>query len=670
MKYVALSRKRQGRLTATGLDGGLNRRDLPSEAADNQLTACCNFWWKDGVLRSRPAVRAAQTETTVGERVYAAGADARYVLRKSDGALVTGEIQPDGTQVWNTEAPVAADGGWRARYNVTRLDGWTEGEGDGTLLFLSDGKVVAPLASGGYRSLDDFVYVPQLLAGGVGVASLFDTPPAATRFEERNLLTAAFRAGYTTDGVGKLFYLPVEKVDTTRPIVAVYRDANGDTVTHTLQAGETCEAQAGKDGLRMVYFSYRRCLYFLPADNEDEMQAPAGAGISDNLTVTAYAAQDDAAVIGGMRFGCWFGGENGGLSGGTRLFVSGNPAHPHRIYWSDADDPLYFPADNYAGVGDPAQAVTAFGKQGELLVIFKEHELYAASYRAQTVTEEDTTGARFPIMPLHGVIGCDCPDTVQLCQNRLVWLTGEGRVYTLVTGNAYSQCNVRLVSGMIETALQKILSPQLKTACAGYYNGWYMLLAGGRLFLLRCADTAFERITSYTSDELAQRGMVWFCWEFADQMIPERLLTFGDRAVLLDAEGRSYTLGGTVDTVVVNGAVEERPIACLMRTKLFDFGYADRRKSVREVLLAFGALEDCTLTVTYVTDHGRRVECRRFLTTATDEQQPDFLRACRLTPHAARVRRFALELVTEGAVAIGSLTVRYDMDNATEKGVG
>lgn len=669
MKYTMISRKRQGRLTATGLDGGLNRRDLPSAVADNQLTAADNLWWREGVLRTRPALRVVDTTVSEGERTYVD----HLVTRKEIGSVTAGALCVDGTQVWNNASyRTDAKSAFRVRFDVTQLDGWNAGEGDGTLLFLGNGQVLAPLAAGGYHEMDEYLYVPLLLAGGKGAATLFDPPPAIVRFEERNLLTPKFRANFTTDGIGKLFHLPVDRVDTTRPIVAQYRDGEGNLVTHTLAAGEREEQTAGADGLRMVYFAYRRCIYFLPPEGEAEMLAPAAAGVSDNLTVTAYADVDgmeDADVIGGMRFGCWFGGDYGGLVGGTRLFVAGNGHKPNRIYWSDTENPLYFPADNYAAVGDPAEAVTAFGKQGELLVIFKEHELYAASYRAQGVTDENVSGARFPIMPLHGSIGCDCPNTVQLCENRLVWLTSEGRVYTLTGNNAFSGCNVRAVSGMVERDVKTVAPSRLRAASAGYYQGWYLLLAGSAVYALRCADSAFSRVGSYDSDELAQRGMVWCRWTFDFAVAAEHIAVIGDRALLVDIHGRSYLFGGTKDSVVFANTVQERAITCRLATKLFDFGHFERLKSVREVLFAFGAAEDCVLTAVYVTDRGRRSECRHVFVKATDEGATDFLRTCRLTPHATKVRRFGLELAVEGAVAIGALEMRYDIDNVTERGV-
>ncbi|MBQ8740801.1 MAG: hypothetical protein IJY79_04550, partial [Clostridia bacterium] len=37
------------------LSGGLNLRDSLTAVRDNQMTDCINMWYKDGMLRTRPA---------------------------------------------------------------------------------------------------------------------------------------------------------------------------------------------------------------------------------------------------------------------------------------------------------------------------------------------------------------------------------------------------------------------------------------------------------------------------------------------------------------------------------------------------------------------------------------------------------------------------------------
>ncbi|MBO5797958.1 MAG: hypothetical protein J6R77_06405, partial [Clostridia bacterium] len=590
------------------------------------------------------------------------------LMRVWGGQLTTGWVGADGVQHWNSEAlPVAALHVLRVPFDVERLPGWNGGEGDGTILFIGDGDVVAPLKAGGYRSLRDYLYVPRLLVGGVGAADLLDPPPVSDVWEERNRLTAAFRASYTTDGSGRLFYLPVKGVDDDHPITAVYTNQNGQEITHTIAAGAVREAEKKADGLRMVYQGTRACVYF---ENESgEMTAPAAAGISDNLTVTAHADSAAPKEIGQMRFGCWFGGESGGLFGGTRLFLGGDPHHPERICWSAAENPLYFPESQYVSVGEPGGAVTAFGKQGNMLVIFKERELYAATY--ESPAEGLPAGACVSVYPLHSEIGCDCPHTVRLCQNRLVWLHSSGQVYTLVAGNAYSGSNVRPLSALIEPELKSAPSWNLQKASAACYEGWYLLLVGRRIWLFRYDDTAFQRIGSYaTAEEQVQKGMIWHMWEGNLWLSAERLVSCAEDVVLFDSSGRSYLLGGLRDTVVVDGEVQEEPIECSLSTALLDLGHSDVQKTVRELCWQVGLAEDGELTFTYVTDRGEQTECRSFHGTAHSPRTAEFWKSLRLTPHAVRVHRFGWRLSATGAVKLGPVSVRYDVENRTERGGG
>lgn len=87
--------------------------------------------------------------------------------------------------------------------------------------------------------------------------------------------------------------------------------------------------------------------------------------------------------------------------------------------WSALNNPLYWPENNYARIGDNTQAVTALAQQGNTLIIFKEREIYYSEYVASTLDAEDfvngsvldteVNAAYFPVTPLSADIGCDCP---------------------------------------------------------------------------------------------------------------------------------------------------------------------------------------------------------------------------------------------------------------------
>lgn len=69
----------------------------------------------------------------------------------------------------------------------------------------------------------------------------------------------------------------------------------------------------------------------------------------------------------------WRGMES--IACGTRLFLGSNTEETNKnlVVWSDPDNPLYFPENNYFSVGENSSAVTGFGRQADMLVIFKEN---------------------------------------------------------------------------------------------------------------------------------------------------------------------------------------------------------------------------------------------------------------------------------------------------------
>ena len=63
MKFPKNTPRVANELKIPDLSGGLNLRDGLSEILDNQLIDCKNMWWNDGLLKTRPGMRA--TKETV-----------------------------------------------------------------------------------------------------------------------------------------------------------------------------------------------------------------------------------------------------------------------------------------------------------------------------------------------------------------------------------------------------------------------------------------------------------------------------------------------------------------------------------------------------------------------------------------------------------------------------
>ena len=93
----------------------------------------------------------------------------------------------------------------------------------------------------------------------------------------------------------------------------------------------------------------------------------AGSG-SSNVILHLESGIIDVDDVCANTQSIWYGGSTGGISGGSFLFMAG--AEPNKLIWSDVDNPLYFPENNYLRVGSDSEKITKLAKMGNNLVIF------------------------------------------------------------------------------------------------------------------------------------------------------------------------------------------------------------------------------------------------------------------------------------------------------------
>lgn len=703
MKFPSVGNQPMYKVTVPELGGGVNLKDAPSMVEDNQLTACENMWWKDGALRTRPGVHTdadgiwdvGGTDMTPylkyrfypAVTIYEGGAEYTYLMYSWSA---------EGSQIWTYSnvacfdedgklvdiCPASKESCSPAMiFTADRTD-----DGNGIYVLFGNGRVYRMKTVSGERSLElvpqTDIYAPIVVVNAIG-GETGKAKKNGVFFEGFNLLTGAFWSYFTTDGTASQFKLPVEGL--------TYNTGENTVIEYTAQGGSVAEweitapmqsAVADVNGTAVYAdINYTDGRISFRASTGEAYKLPA-IGISSNLRIKAWKT-DEAALekISGMRFCTWYGGDRSGLNGGTRLFVSGNPDHPNLVHWSDTNNPLYFSENNYAYIGNSTQSVTGFGRQADILVIFKESETYCANYEAGTcytaqdvidgkIVDVSAYSAKFPITPISSGIGCDCPNTIQLCNNRLVWGTSDGHVYGLMAANQNSERNIRDLSGMVRGRLTTHTADELRGATACDYDGWYLLIAGDSAYVLDYMDSGFQYYASYYDDRKAQRSMPWHIWKLnsgadwqASASVGNELLLFGSVRILNTDHatgeqyrlfGAAFRLGGNVDSRLVTGTT---PFSCTpvdaaihsrFRTKSYDFKRPEALKNVYQVYLG-AEQSDEQITFTYITDK-------------YTQQDVSTLGAggmCRKTPNAMRVRQFALQVDCDSPIAVSSIVINY-----------
>lgn len=469
----------------------------------------------------------------------------------------------------------------------------------------------------------------------------------------------------------------------------VYTAANGRTYTHSVTIYDNTlvnvtEDTEGADGLRLFatetnvglteeeqYTSIIDVKQFQPSDF-----------IANNMMITAICPNDDQnkSKVFDMTKSVWFGGAARGIHGGSRLFLGGNTQEKDKalVVWSDLNNPLYFDENCYTYVGDKAQAVTAFGRQGAALVIFKERELFytlyeqGASVSAGDVTEQNvvdvvTRSAYFPVVQISGDIGCDCPDTVQMCRNRLVWAASDGKVYELIAQNQYTERAAMCVSDVIERALKDSQTiGNLKTAHAADWRGRYLLFAGNRVFVMEYNSYGFTYAASFAKDENASARVPWYIWELP--VATEKAFTAGRVLYVIgtahEGTGVQYldVAGGDDAFHYSDNVTATMPFDAMIQTKFFDFGSPAILKRVKLVDVSLGENGGEPVRITFLSEvtHEDAGEVTLKTRGAEEGSAESFVNK-QVRPYTFACARFGIRLEAKRCMKLDKIMLTYSI---------
>lgn len=707
MRYSSMRGGAQYRVEIPQLSGGVNLTDLPTRVEDNQLISLSNMWWHQGVLRTRPGL----------QRVRHFGDPPTLMCRQqiNDHEIVIVSESGNAYSVDATQAEGSLrrlgfidDEFLKAAPQVLVVKDGTDDEDNDVLpylFFASTGNIYRGDGDKVTAMTEEHPYVPWVTvekrsAGG---------EPQNVSYESFNMLTGDFRSSFSTDGERTVFKMPLDNLTKASVTVKItlcnHADKLADMTIRTVECALKPSTEENYAVGKIGGLKKRELFPDAENDSEDdtttydigctfdwetgtltaearttkglyEASYPLPVVTSNNIEVTARKTKEgQKETIGGMTKCVWFGGTRSGIGGGTRLFVTGNSRRPNLVHYSDVNNPLYFPENNYFYVGDADQAITAFGKQGDLLVIFKEHEIFCTQYVAGSsftsedlisgkVTDISALAAQFPLTPIHPTIGCDCPDTIRLVNNRLVWATSDAHVYMMPSVNQYSERNVRDITACIRRRLEQHTAEDLKKAMATEYKGHYMLLLpDGTVYLLDVGNSAFQSFAYYASEKKANRALPWYIWTLGGTMTnPLAVASSGDEMfLLLDGKDENgidasylFNFGGYND--------DGKPIACSFTTKLFDFGRGDKLKSVREMIFRVGCAPNSCVRLSYMTEDATFEDVYRIEPTEeSDVYDAGYIRSYRVTPNVNRARLFGLRCDSEGAMAVEGVGMTYSL---------
>lgn len=714
MKIPKITPRTALELKIPDLSGGLNLRDGLSEILDNQLTDCKNVWWNDGVLKTRPGISEIKKITMAGylDGIQAKQTDCyiggyRLFYYSTWGSRRTEEDRTEG---------FSETGFWfQNDYDIIEIDTLQKGnisfvcQKDNTIYVFCESQEIfkmefnknysTPTPSGGWTILtQEEIYVPLVALYCRGNGSLVmredEIFASGIGVDGYNILSDYYRIQYNSynpdidiNGSGSLMRYGLLK-DVYKPeyvgkVVTVKYTANsGITYTHkvTLTSGvESIEEDKNqRDGFYIRVSS--NTVQFIK-QNGGPAYATEEESRENNIEITApyLADYEEKAKVFNMTRCEWFGGDAQGISGGTRLFLCGNKDNNKAlVLWSGLNNPLYFPENCYAYVGNESQAVTCFGKQGESLVIFKENgagtfytsynqnsDISAQDLINQSVVDYAASSVYFPIIQLHSVIGCDCPDTVQLCRNRLVWACKDGKVYTLSSKNQFSERNIFCVSAMVE---RRLCEENLQNAFSADYNGHYLLFTNNHVYVMDYESYGYVYIESHTKEDNAQVKIPWWYWELPsgkyNSDIAIAVITSGTWLYIIFAPNLAAGPSVLLSDISISkfgGSIKDNyaEIPSMAKTKLFDFSQPHLRKIVDKINLQLANNGGEVIGVEIITECGNEKQELLLNGTQTESYTPEYIESKAIFPCISQTVKIGLELTSTGVLAIDGIHFKY-----------
>lgn len=415
--------------------------------------------------------------------------------------------------------------------------------------------------------------------------------------------------------------------------------------------------------------------YFLKVDawkNKSNLAMPRNGSIGNNMEVIVYNSVDESNFdkIVNCNVSEYYGGTVG-LNHGTRSFVSGKDNY---IYFSDVDNPLYFPENCYFGIGASGEKVTALSKQGGYLVIFKKNSIYC-TYETKIENEnssEDlenqvivdiTAQYMYRIMSVNSEIGCDLPDTIQLCMNKLIFANSDGNVYVLNSLSNYSERNIFVVSGLIKDKLKKYEFSDWKAAFAVDYQGYYMIFVDDMGFVLNYNKNSYKYVGSYTTDSNVQKyGLFsWWIWQFP-KYLKFGISTDNNISLILSQDG-TFELCSLSDE-------PETECESYIVSKFFDFDMPDAYKGIERLQIDMGNDYDSTVWLEHLTDAGNDIINEPIEIYQSGERgKATYSRGRVNYPKIRLCRKYGFKISADGPMALSSVIINYSVKGSVKNGI-
>lgn len=333
-------------------------------------------------------------------------------------------------------------------------------------LYLMDGSVYRVYDGTTLSAVSDSAAVPTVIISRRPTGG-------GTVYQGLNLIGRKWTESFLGTKDATVYQLTTAGLDND-PVTAAVLGSSGEWVAKTEGTDFTVDREAGT-----VTFS----------------TAPGESPVTgqDNVRITAAKTRDGYAdTINNCTISAVY-----GVGGSTdRVFLSGNAGKKGTDFYSEFDDPAYFPDTNYTKIARDGGEVVGYTVLSNTLAAFLSGSAGGRNVVIRTGSLDENGAAVFRIT--NTIIGQDAvaPDSFCRTDKEPLFLTDRG-VFAItaeeLTGEKYSQER----SYYIGSALRAAAGREYASACM--YGDFYVLALDGTLYLLDMQQKTYEKNSPYSS---------------------------------------------------------------------------------------------------------------------------------------------------------------------------
>lgn len=477
-------------------------------------------------------------------------------------------------------------------------------------------------------------YVPTVLINGRGnkyeiaknTGQCFTGTP--TRLEGLNVINEDFHAYYSTDGFSSSFRLPFARLSSKRVLCRLYYSVENYVEWNISENQTTAVATLYNVNVTMHVNREKGIVFFTVPSGEYEMPLISDRN-ENNLRITAskdceYSLTDIARADTVINYG------------GKILIAEGN-----KIFTADGGNPLYFPLQSVAKIGDN-KPISAFATVGSSLFAFKENEVYKIALKkgeslntTSLLADSDAVfygGDSIDGSCINEKIGCTTKNAISSNNGLIMFYANDRKIYSL-SPSGKAIC----VSGDVEITefLQNI---HADTVCAPFENG----------FIFACGNRALA--VTYNTENPSL-----YYWEFPEEtvILGAYLLNGITFAVLKHSYSRFAFIGkpdGTIDIwfedTVANPTLKTSPVGTSLLTQEFSLGCDNLLKNINSVSLRLKGSNAVICLNERISFKASHLKSDRFSTV-------------RLAPFLCGTDRLRIEVTSPTPLEIGCIDIKY-----------